>query len=520
MKIVSSILGLTTLVLACLSLSLYVLAPNNQMLVAGMWIATALFFLGWVILNRKMLLQFFTKKSTLYGANQAFIVLLVLGILVCVNYAAKEHSFRKDFTRSGLNSLSPQTKKVLRELDKEVKVFYFNSQQEKEKNEAIFKNYAHETKRFRYQFVDTGKEPTLTQSMEVKRNDTAIFILDGTNKKVKVEGATEEKLTNGLIKLLRTKDQIVYFTSGHLEKRLDSSDTDADGLSFARAELEKQGYSVKELNLMSAGKIPDDISVLGIVSPQSAFYPKEIEIIGEWMAKGGSVFIALDLDVVASGLSKGAQQIASIAKKYGVEVHDKMLVDPTSKAANVEPQVLLGFSASKEHPITKDFPTSTLGIVANFFFPLTSYLTNTKIEGIETTSLAKTSQQAWAISDWATLKKGLVSFQKGKDLMGQMDLAYAVEKAAEKIRMVIFANARFAVNGVIDKAANRDLFLNSFAWLTKDEQFISIRAKEQDNDQLQASNNMLSLVFILTVLFLPVFVLVYGLVVWWRRSKQ
>lgn len=525
MKIVSSIMGLAALISSCLSITLFVLVPQKAYLVNGMWVATAVFFLVWIFLNRASILRFFTQKSTLYGANLALIVAMVFGILFTINFLAGDYSWRKDFTRSGVNSLSPQSVKILKDLQKDIKVYYFNSLQEKEKNEPLFKNYVYQSKHFQYQFVDTGKQPTLTQSMEVKRNDTIVFALD--SKKVKVEGATEEKITNGLIKLLSSKEKIVYFLSGHNERSITSADTDGNGFSLAKAELEKQGYTVKELSLLSTGKIPEDASVLAIIAPQSAFFPKEMDILSAWIKSDGRILTAFDLDIPSSGLPKGAIQAAALLKPYGIEVHDKMLVDPTSRAANVEPQILLGFAASKEHPITKDFPSSAMGVVANFFFPLTTYLTHQGAENFDITTLAKTSPQAWAVTDWAALKKGLVAYQKDKDHLGEMDLAYAVEakkspadQNSKGPRIVAFANARFAVNEVLDKAANRDLFLNSVAWLTNDEQLISIRAKDQDSDQLQANGNVLNFVFIVTVLFIPITAMIAGIMVWWRRSKQ
>lgn len=77
--------------------------------------------------------------------------------------------------------------------------------------------------------------------MEVKKNDTIVLSLADSSKKVKVEGATEEKITNGLIKLLRSKDQVIYFTTGHNERSLDVPETDPNGISRAKSELEKTG---------------------------------------------------------------------------------------------------------------------------------------------------------------------------------------------------------------------------------------------------------------------------------------
>lgn len=527
MKSLSNIIGLVGLILVCAAIGVYVLFPGQDLLVYGVWACAGLSVLAWLVLNRAAVLRFFTKKSTRYGANFAFVVFLVLGILVFVNILAKEFHWRKDITRSGLNSLSPQSVKIAKDLTQDVKVYYFNALTEKERQEPLFKNYEYHSKHFKYEFVDTARRPTFTQSMDVKRNDTVVLQLAGTSKKMKVEGVSEEKITNALIKLLRTKDQIVYFTVGHGERPLASS-SEATAYAALKGELEKQGYSVKELNLMGEGKVPQDASVVVVAGPKSAFFPKELEILAKWVEAGGRALFAVDLDVASSGLAKGSAQIAELLKPYGVKVADKMLVDPTSQMAQVGPEILLGFAGSKEHPITKDFPTSKFGLVANFYFPITTYLTHDTKENVTVAPIAKTSPSAWAESDWNSLKSGVVKFQKEQDRQGEMDLAYAVEvrKDGSKspdilTRLAVFAASTFATDGLLDKGGNRDFFLNTVAWLVNDEQFISIRAREDsESEQLEANANVMNFVFLLTVFVLPAAMVVGGVVIWWRRSKQ
>ena len=527
----ANIIGFASLILACLAIVIFVLFPQNEMLMYGSWVLAGVFVALWIILNRKSITIFFTKKSTRYGANFALVVFLVLGIIVFINILSKDYHLRTDITRSKMNSLSPQSLKILKELNQDVKVYYFNTIMEKEKKEPLFKNYEYVSKKFKYEFVDTGKRPTFTQSMEVKANDTVVLTLEGTNKKMKVDGTSEEKITNALIKLLRSKDQTLYFTSGHGERPLQNA-VDPLSYSMAKDELTKQGYTVKELNLMADGKIPADAAVVMVLGPQKEFFPKELDVLRDWIKAGGHAMIAVDLDPTVDGLTTGSRQVSTLVSQYGVIVANNMLVDPTSRAANVEPQILLGFAGSKDHPITKDFPTSTMGLVANFFFPLTTYLTSEKKENIEITSLAKTSQAAWAESDWKALKGGMVKFKKGIDHSGVMDMAYAIEvkkpgmeKADKKdsilTRLAIFATSTFAGNSLLDKAGNRDLFLNTVAWLVNDEQFISIRPKEEgDGDKMQANPNAITMVFLITVFLLPLITAISGIVVWWRRSRQ
>lgn len=520
MKTLSILLGILAFLSFCASILIFVFYPSETV-TYGSWIVTLLLILGWGVLNREMLKEALARKSTRYGANLAFIVLLVLGILTFVNILSKDYNWRKDITQKGLNSLSPQTVKILTDLKQDVKVMYFNVADQKERNEALFKNLQYHSKHIQYEFVDTARRPTLTQSMDIRKNDMTVLQLVGSTKQVKVEGSTEEKVANGLMKLLRTKDQVVYFTSGHGERALDEADPLSYGL--AKSEMEKSGYTVKELSLLTEGKIPADASAIFIAGPQREFFPKELEILDAWLKKGGRIFAALDLNPAEDGLTKGSRQIAKLLEGFGIQAQDRMLVDPTSRNANVEPQVLLGFAGSREHPITKDFPQSNLAnvLAPNFLFPLTTYFRVVAGDGRELTSIARTSQHAWAESDWASLKRGAVGYQEGQDYRGQMDLAVASEVKKDNLttRIVAFATSTFASNNLISKIGNRDLFLNAAAWLVNDEQFISIRPKEEDDGLKQVNNSALNLVMLISIFFVPLFLIIGGVVVWWRRSK-
>ena len=74
-----------------------------------------------------------------------------------------------------------------------------------------------------------------------------------------------------------------------------------------------------------------------------------------------------------------------------------------------------------------------------------------------------------------------------------------------------------SANGFLRFNGNRDLFLNMVNWLTSDEDLISIRPKEPENQQLNISGPKMSMLFWLSVVFLPLAVVGSGMVTWWRR---
>lgn len=517
MKFLPAILGSITILAACGALLSSVFVPN-PLLMNGLWGLSAASLLALLWQQRVNVFGFLMHKKTRHGANVGFVVLLVLGILVGINVLGKKYSWKKDFTKMGLNTLSPQTQKVLGDLKQEVKVYYFSSVQEKERNEPLLKNYARTSTNFQYEFVDMVRRPTFVQSMGVKRAETVVLTLG--NKKEMIDGVSEEKITNGLIKLLREGELVLYFTVGHGERSLSGGEDPVNYVDL-KQEMTRQGYTVKELNLFTEGKIPADAAVVVVAGPSKSFFPKELEVLKNWISAGGRAFFALDIDPQESGLSKGSKQIASLLKSFGIEAQNTMLVDPTSRAANMEAQVLLGFSGSKEHPITKNFPASSSAAI--FFFPLTTHLMRNETAAFSHTPLVLTSQNAWAESDWASLKSGSVTFQEGKDLRGQMVLGLAVEgekkEGQKRVRLAVFGTSTFAASGLLDKVQNRDLFFNTINWLTDEEQFISIRPKDQNEGLKQFDNSLLSFILLVTIFVMPLLIVIVGVLVWYRRSK-
>src|SRR5438309_2979505 len=75
----------------------------------------------------------FGRRSTQYGTNTVVMTVIVIGILGMINFVGKRHHKRVDLTSAKLYSLSDQTRKVVKDLKNEVKIFHFA----KESNPAI-----------------------------------------------------------------------------------------------------------------------------------------------------------------------------------------------------------------------------------------------------------------------------------------------------------------------------------------------------------------------------------------------
>ena len=372
--------------------------------------------------------------------------------------------------------------------------------------------------------MEVNQRPTYTKAAGVTEYNTVVmsFVSSEKQKKIKVTDLSEEKLTNGLIRLLKNQDQVVYFTVRHGERNL-GNEKSAESVSFLRAMMEREAYTVRTLNLIQAD-IPKDASVVAILSPRSGFLPLEIQKIQKWLTSGGRLILGLDVDVNLSGLPAGAKQMAKLLKtNYGVSVGNELLIDEASKQAKLQGQMIIGSAYSEEHVITKDFPRTAVKFqqVANFIFPLTTYLLKERKEKVKVSILARSTPSTWAEKNWNDLKKGRAQYNKGQDKKGQRNLALAIETGSEEkpTRIAVFPTTAFVVNGLIHMASNKDIFMNSLAWLSNQDSFISIRSKGATDTNLELNPRWIGFIYLLIVVLLPI--AIFGTGIWiWRASRS
>jgi ABC-type uncharacterized transport system involved in gliding motility auxiliary subunit len=64
---------------------------------------------------------------------------------------------------------------------------------------------------------------------------------------------------------------------------------------------------------------------------------------------------------------------------------------------------------------------------------------------------------------------------------------------------------------------NRDLALNMMNWLSSDEDLISIRPKEPEDQSFAMTGAQSNIVFYWSIVVLPAIVVLSGFMVWWKR---
>ncbi|MBM3285339.1 MAG: hypothetical protein FJY81_05650, partial [Candidatus Aminicenantes bacterium] len=475
-------IGLALIFLALIALRIWPYRKTPALIIVVLGVAALMVY---ILLNLSALKQSVSRKSFLYSSNLLLIVVLVTAILVLVNTFFARHHHRFDFTEARLHSLSDQSVKLLKGLKNDVilKGFFRETNYNRGKMENLLKNYAYHSKKVKFEFIDPDKNPGLVKRYEINQDGTTI--LECGDKENRITTASEEDLTNAIIKVTREKKKVIYFLEGHGEGSIGESGD--NGYSTARQELEKLGYEVQKLTLALSETFPQDCALLVVPGPEKDLLPNELETIEDYLGKGGRVFFMADPET--------APGLPSFLARFGFRLEDDIVVDTMSRLFGGDYFMPL-VSEYDYHEITQNFRYAT-------FFPYARSveIAEEKPEGITANTLGKTSSNSWAERQ---LTEQRVSFDKDKDRPGPISLAAVAtikpkeeEKAEEtgeaqekagaeepeerepkkEGRLAVFGDSDFVTNRYYNLSGNGNFFLNTVNWLTEEADLISIQPK-------------------------------------------
>jgi ABC-type uncharacterized transport system involved in gliding motility auxiliary subunit len=524
MEFIKKSLKYIALAFILVALATLAVRPEKTAVILGTGLLGVLALAAYAVLNLASLTKGFRRKSFIYSSNTLLVVVLVLAILALANYFLSKHNYRADFTAAKIHSLSDQSVTVLKNLktDISIKGFFRDGNYGRGAMENLLKIYAYHSPRVKYEFIDPDKNPGLVKRYDVTQDGTTIFEAGGKESRITASG--EEDVTNALIKVTRIQKKVIYFLEGHGEATL--AESEGNGYATAKTELEKLGYEVRKHTLALATDFPKDCALLVIPGPQKDLLPNEFETLKSYIQGGGRVFFMVDPETQIPGLGKFLAQ-------YGFKLDNDLIVDTVSRLLGGD-YFMPVVSEYEDHAITRKFNYAT-------FYPYARSVEvgETKPEGETVTALAKTSPNSWAERE---LNEKQVKFNKAKDRQGPITLAAVAtlkvraqaapspagtpgEKAEEKkaeekeARIAVVGDSDFVKNRYYNLSGNGNFFLNVANWLTEESDLISIQPKTQTPRTVQLTPSQGRLLFLVSIIILPLAVLVVGVSVWLKRRS-
>jgi ABC-type uncharacterized transport system involved in gliding motility auxiliary subunit len=509
MKKYSWIIGLAGLLLLLGGLVSYYLEGvlrwiETTALSAGL--AGVIFYLA---MNFSELKDRLRSRSSLQTTNALFIILIVLVLLGLVNFVAGQRTYRYDTTAAKHFSLADQTVKVLEGLKKDLTVTAFYKDEARDKISDLLKEYSKVSSKFKFDFVDPDRKPDVAKRMAVTAYETTVLSYGAKDEKV--TGATEEALTNALIKVTREGVKKVLFTTNHGEKSLSADDR--NGLNLAQQIIKQKNYDVNQISLLE-NAIPKDCAVLVVAGAQTDFLQPEKDKLRAYLQNGGGALFMID--------PPPAPAFEEILTDYGFKIGNNLIIDVSGigrlfgVGANV-PVV----TAYENHPIIEKFGNS----MTAFADARSVQMVESMPSGVAGQLLAKTSPNSWGEADF-TSPTGRIAFDEGKDLRGPVPVAALMTKPATsdsasrlsgKTRIVVFGDSDFAANNFFNFQRNSDLFLSTISWLAEEEDLVSIRPHNPEDRRISLTAKNSKIIMLVSVLLLPLAALAGAVIIYIKR---
>lgn len=454
------------------------------------------------VANKGSLGRTFSDRAVWFYGLSAGIGVVLLGALVATNYIAASKKVSWDLTKVGLFTLAEDTVRTLEGLEEEVKVtaFYGPADPAIDGVKEMLDRYQRESDKLKVEYIDPEKNPQLTKEKEITAQGPRIIFSQGSSE-ARAGDASEESLTNALLKVLRTAEKTVYFTTGHGEGIISDSSGER-GFARIAKKLEGEGLKSAPLNLTS-GEVPPDAAAVAVLGPERAFLEPEVEALSRYLEGGGRLFIALEPGVEDPALEE-------LLDGYGVLLEDSIVVDPVSKLMGGGDAIPV-VQQYGEHEITEGFGLMTV-------FPSARPVIARGDADPRPTILALSNPTAWGETEWRT---GTARYEDGKR-RGPLGIVAAVSlpKGGDEARIVVSGDADFVNNQYQGVAGNSDLFLNSMNWLASQEARITIRPKQREASQLMLTDADARFLNFFSISAMPMLILAAGLSVWLvRRSK-
>src|SRR3954471_16954632 len=185
--------------------------------------------------------EWMKSRQTKYGTYAVIYTLVVIAVLGAINFLANRYTKSYDSTSNKQFSLADQTINVVKKLDRDVNIYYFDETTRFPQAKDLLDRYSNLSPKLKVTFIDPVKKPQVAKSAGYRR-DLQILVDSGT-KKEEAKSLTEEEVTGALIRSLKAGERNVCFLNAAGEHSLD--ETSGRGYSYLKQILERDNYKVR-----------------------------------------------------------------------------------------------------------------------------------------------------------------------------------------------------------------------------------------------------------------------------------
>ena len=481
------------------------------------------------------------------GLNVLIQILAVVFILGMLNYVAFNYFKRWDFSRDKKYALSDQTKRVLKSLEKPVKIIIFFTPDPRVPGGEIYddvqnllKEYQYASKKIDVETVNPFKALSRARELQAKYKFGAsenVLIVDAGEGHSKFVNATdmaeydesgvemgqpprlkafkgEQAITSALLEVTESKQNKIYVLGGK-----GGPDLKSDELAGIKTYIERQNVKIDTLNLLNVDKVPDDVRALLIIGPRYDLTDRELKLLRDFWDKNGRIFIALDP-------GSSTPKLLGFLATLGVKPDDDRILRTVNLgfATGVMRQVAASFSETSA-------VTKRLKGVDTMFDGDTQSLTldpaAANAKNLSDDPIITAAEGYWGETKYQNVTETGAFFDPKEDKAAPLVIAASVEKNAlpdqrvqveNSSRMIVVGNSRFITTASLNEP-NVDFTLASLNWLLNREELIGIAPKENKQFTLNLSDEQVRNLMLLVMFIIPGAAALVGFGAWFSRRR-
>lgn len=451
-----------------------------------------------------------SSRRQLQLQNLVFLAGL-LGVIGLLAWLSTRYSYEADWTSSGRNTLSIDSRKLLDEMPEPVHITAFarDTPALRDHIRDLAARYQRYKPDVDLQFVNPDADPDRVRELGITLDGELLVAYQGRSEKV--QDLSEQSLTNTLMRIARQKQRRVAFLSGHGE-RDPLGQANHDLGKFGKL-LEQKGIELDTLNLAATPEIPTDINLLVIADPRVALLHGEIRLIHQYVRNGGNL-----LWLVEPGSLAGLEPVA---EDLGIEFLPGVIVDATTQLFGIDNPAFALIPDYPMHAVTREMKSLTL-------FPQAAALEVSDSDSWQAEPLLTTLDRAW--TEIGPLSDEIRFDQDSDERMGPLDIGYVFTRSkpkrdggdedSQEQRAVVIGDSDFLSNAFLGNGGNVELGLNLFNWLNHDDQFVTITARTAGDVRLELGKVAQAVIGFGFLFGLPLLLLGTGLAIWWRRRNR
>ncbi len=478
-------------------------------------IAGAVALIGYAIFDRDRVGETVSSRAFIYGSGSWLMVVLFGVISVAVYKVSIDHDKTWDLTSDGAYTLSDHSIKVASGISEPIEVlaFYGKNSPTRDSFSDLLGRFQEHTGALTVTYHDPLSSPRLAENNSVTSDHGTVILRTEDGREKRLEGdITEQEFTARLVLLLSRVEHRICWALGHGEPDPDDEYSD-DGLGQIVLALEALNYQVTRSLVLTNG-IEAECEIAVVARPEVPWLPVELEALAVYIAGGGQAIFMID--------PFESEEFADELERYGVVMGDDLVVDvnPGNMMMGVDNPsiVVLSDRNFMPHPITSSLAAAVVLPVARSVTPVEG------VQGIEVEVLLETSMTAWAETNPDGEEVGPSPGEKVGEVpvmvVARVTDPAVLDGADGAIgeaggRIVVVGDSDFASNSHLNWGNNRDLFLNTVAWLVEEEDQIGERPA--DGDMLEISMAGEAIVCLISVIFVPGAAVLFGGLTLFRR---